>query len=141
MEGESVTSQQSIEQLSTLDLKSVQELKALKQIPEKGMPVMLACLKLQAGISPDVDITSKADPKTPTWQACQKMMKNPRKFVKECMELFDKLGKDATLDRHVEDVRKTLKPEDLDLFTLKCISHAMWALGGWVQAVLNSPQK
>ena len=109
----------------------------MNKIPPKGMPVVLACLRLQAGISSDVDVNSKADPKSETWLSCQKMMKHPRKFVKECIEIFDKIGKDACLDRHIKEVKNTLKPDDLDLNQLKHASIALYVLGGWLQAVID----
>ena len=109
--------QAAVEAVNCLDVKSIQELKALGKPPQQAKEVCFAVMILKEGVL-----------KNHTWSDVQKMMKNPRKFIQE-IQAFDGNNIDA---KRIKAVRPHLSQDWFNFEVMKGKSVAAAYLCAWV---------
>lgn len=115
-------------------------MKSYMNPPEIVKKILTICLKLQAGINKSIKVNEKNDSIiSDPWKGCMMMMSNPSTFVQICIEIFERIGQDPVLDRHIEEVKKKdWDSEKLSIANVSKISRACAVLTEWIKEVLET---
>jgi len=120
---EAVPAMQAAEEaVNCLDVKSIQELKALGRPPQQVKEVCAAVMILKEGVL-----------KNQTWADSQRMMKQPKKFIQE-IKAFDGNNIDA---KRLKAVRPYLSQDWFNFDVMRSKSAASAYLCAWVVNIVT----
>lgn len=122
--------------LDVLDKKDFNELKAFSKPPPGVDIVCEACMHLQAGIDPNIELDKRGRVKDRTWRGMLKMLNDPTKFLQNLKDFKGEIDALRVPSQNAEEARR-LKDSMGEGFTKENMSRKAQAAGGLCEWIIN----